>query len=472
MFCDPLPIQIGNYVWEDTDEDGVQDACEDPIEGLPVTLYTKADDGSLTQVATTTTSATGEYYFTGDGTTGETWTNTGEAIIADTSYVIVFGDQSGETIMLAGLEYELTAALTGEGNGPTLNDSDGVLFDLNGTMVPAICYNTADTTDHTLDVGLLPISTFDLALRKSLASGQSNMAAANDEVVFTITVFNQGTLGASDVEVTDYLPTNTTYSATSSTATGMLTSGGNDVVNLTNNGGGTFSLDTLPPMDSVSFNLALTIDAAASGTLTNTAEIVAATGGMDEDSPLTSVIGMSDDDSELASNDDINDDGLDTPGTEDLMGDEDDYDLEQIIICNLSITSIDAACQPNQTGKYDVTVNLSYENGPGGLITATLGTGQMASSTATTAGSGTTTITFTGLSSTNMAGITVDVAFDDAANCNAQSTFDAPVNCCPLPQPICEMDNESYTLTADPGLTNYQWSVDGTPISGADQQSY
>jgi len=69
--CPPTPIQIVNFAWTDADEDGVQDACEEPVENLPVSLFTKDDNGDLTLVASTTTNSDGEYYFTGDGPTTE-----------------------------------------------------------------------------------------------------------------------------------------------------------------------------------------------------------------------------------------------------------------------------------------------------------------------------------------------------------------------------------------------------------------
>ncbi|MFK8162792.1 MAG: SdrD B-like domain-containing protein, partial [Lewinella sp.] len=114
LFCDPLPIQIGNYVWLDTDEDGVQDACEDPVTGLPVTLFTKDENGTLTQVAMTTTDATtGEYYF--------------NDVLPDTTYLIVFGNtpEAGDTTFTYnGVSYAVTQDSTGEGTNPGLNDSD------------------------------------------------------------------------------------------------------------------------------------------------------------------------------------------------------------------------------------------------------------------------------------------------------------------------------------------------------------
>jgi hypothetical protein len=67
-FATKPPIQIGNRVWADNNCDGVQDPCEDPIEGVFVSLYSATTNALL---ATTTTNKFGEYYFTGLGTSGE-----------------------------------------------------------------------------------------------------------------------------------------------------------------------------------------------------------------------------------------------------------------------------------------------------------------------------------------------------------------------------------------------------------------
>jgi len=63
--------KLGDYVWEDTDADGVQDAGESPIQGVTVKLYKDvdgdgvaepgADDGAA--IATDTTDASGLYEF-------------------------------------------------------------------------------------------------------------------------------------------------------------------------------------------------------------------------------------------------------------------------------------------------------------------------------------------------------------------------------------------------------------------------
>jgi uncharacterized repeat protein (TIGR01451 family) len=53
------PASVGDFVWNDTDHDGIQDAGEDGVPGVTVTLT----DGSGNVVATTTTDADGAYLF-------------------------------------------------------------------------------------------------------------------------------------------------------------------------------------------------------------------------------------------------------------------------------------------------------------------------------------------------------------------------------------------------------------------------
>jgi hypothetical protein len=55
---------LGNYVFMDDDDNGVNDAGDMGIAGVTVELYTAfADYGNDTPLATTTTSSTGYYYF-------------------------------------------------------------------------------------------------------------------------------------------------------------------------------------------------------------------------------------------------------------------------------------------------------------------------------------------------------------------------------------------------------------------------
>ncbi len=56
--CTPAPARIGDFVWEDLDGDGVQDAGEPGVPGVTVNLWS---DGEL--VASTVTDADGRYLF-------------------------------------------------------------------------------------------------------------------------------------------------------------------------------------------------------------------------------------------------------------------------------------------------------------------------------------------------------------------------------------------------------------------------
>ncbi|MBN1177984.1 MAG: VCBS repeat-containing protein [Anaerolineae bacterium] len=57
------PAALGDFVWQDTNADGIQDAGEPGLDGVTVQLYT----GSGTLVASTTTAGGGAYSFTGLG---------------------------------------------------------------------------------------------------------------------------------------------------------------------------------------------------------------------------------------------------------------------------------------------------------------------------------------------------------------------------------------------------------------------
>ncbi|MFJ4159950.1 SdrD B-like domain-containing protein [Microbacterium testaceum] len=57
------PVEIGNRVWFDADQNGIQDADEPAIQGVTVQLFVK---GSNTPLATQTTDAQGQYYFRSD----------------------------------------------------------------------------------------------------------------------------------------------------------------------------------------------------------------------------------------------------------------------------------------------------------------------------------------------------------------------------------------------------------------------
>ena len=55
---------LGDYVWKDTNDNGIQDLSETGVQGVTVELYTVASTGTLTKVASTITDVNGLYLFT------------------------------------------------------------------------------------------------------------------------------------------------------------------------------------------------------------------------------------------------------------------------------------------------------------------------------------------------------------------------------------------------------------------------
>ena len=166
---------------------------------------------------------------------------------------------------------------------------------------------------------------FDLALTKMYSSFIDNdadgMISVGDDVIFEITVYNQGTVDATDVEVTDYVPTDLVYDMTAgiNPANGW-SAGPNPIASIGNLAAGA----------SASVQIQLTIDPMFMGTsIVNDAEISNADNGLgltDEDSTPGDNAG---DPSETGSDNDIADD---SNGGSDNPADNDDYDPAEVTV--------------------------------------------------------------------------------------------------------------------------------------------
>ncbi|AXE18697.1 hypothetical protein DR864_13510 [Runella rosea] len=166
--------------------------------------------------------------------------------------------------------------------------------------------NCADTVQIEVPTCIVPV--FDLALRKTLATGQSASVVAGSNVTFTITVFNQGNVDATNIQVTDYIPTGLTLNDANWTATA-----------------GVATLNTviasLPAGQSTTRDITFVVSTGFTGSISNLAEISSATGGTDVDSSPDSNPANDG----TPKNDVINENGL-------TGGDEDDHDPEVITV--------------------------------------------------------------------------------------------------------------------------------------------
>jgi uncharacterized repeat protein (TIGR01451 family) len=132
-FCPPAPIEIGNRVWYDIDNDGIQDPGEPYGAGVTVNLYDT--NGNL--IASTITNAQGEYLFT----------SLNDGVQFNTDYVIRLDNPADYAPGGPLFEWFLTR----NNAGADLRDSDAIL----ASGFPTITMRTGGPgdNDHTFDFG-------------------------------------------------------------------------------------------------------------------------------------------------------------------------------------------------------------------------------------------------------------------------------------------------------------------------------
>ena len=166
------PIQIGNRIWNDFDNNGIQDPDESPIAGVTVQLL----NSSGIVIATAITNNTGNYYFTNGSGTSTTSSIYGIiGLTENTNYTIRIPNASGAGQQSALATYSLTTANVGGAAGD-IRDSDGILIGNNAeasvlsTQIPI-----AGANNHTYDFGFLLLATCSLT-----STGLSNVQCNNN----------------------------------------------------------------------------------------------------------------------------------------------------------------------------------------------------------------------------------------------------------------------------------------------------
>ncbi len=200
---------------------------------------------------------------------------------------------------------------------------------------------TGDEDDH--DVAGIPF--WDLSLIKERSAGQPyvvDYTVSPPTISYDITVTNQGSEVATAIGVTDYLPTGTAYTAGTAPTMPATTDGGAAVV-ITDNGDGTFAIDTLDPGDMVTFTMILDVTDLTQDEFVNGAEIdsfLDVNGNPQPDSDSTPDAINDDDVLDDPTNADNpanshNDPAYDHDGdgnvNEATPGDEDDHDVEVVV---------------------------------------------------------------------------------------------------------------------------------------------
>ncbi|MFK7937627.1 MAG: SdrD B-like domain-containing protein [Saprospiraceae bacterium] len=113
---DSAPVQVGTYVWDDANGNGVQDACEAGMDNINVALF----DDAGTQMTTGTTADGGYIYFDSRTTT---------TLLPNATYYLVYGTggQFDTDAMTINNDRSLTTADNGMGANADFNDSDATL---------------------------------------------------------------------------------------------------------------------------------------------------------------------------------------------------------------------------------------------------------------------------------------------------------------------------------------------------------
>jgi uncharacterized repeat protein (TIGR01451 family) len=226
-FCPPAPIEIGNRVWFDVDNNGIQDPGEAPVAGVTVNLY----DAQGNLVASTVTDAQGNYLFT----------SLADGVQFNTDYVIRLDNPADYAA--GGPLFEWF--LTGDNESADLRDSDGT--EVNGFPEIAMSTRAPGDNDHTFDFGFSQVVTppddddaggddddsggsgnfdvsSDLQLDKSI---DQPFGQPGDIVTWTIRVWHTSGNAIPSVTVTDSVPSGLEIVSTRATAGNVSTNGQN-----------------------------------------------------------------------------------------------------------------------------------------------------------------------------------------------------------------------------------------------------
>jgi hypothetical protein len=117
------PAALGNFVWEDLDNDGIQDPGEPGIEGVKVTLTITYPNNDVVTI-TTTTDVNGEYFF--------------DNLLLDEDYNSSDGGPTYKLSVEVPTNYDLTTANAGATDD---DDSDGVLVGVESVVTVGISPN-------------------------------------------------------------------------------------------------------------------------------------------------------------------------------------------------------------------------------------------------------------------------------------------------------------------------------------------
>lgn len=228
VLCDSAPVEMGNRVWQDSNNNGIQDAGEAPIAGVKVELFAeKVELDTATPLATALTDSQGYYLFSNDmrgyPSTGNnapndtTGANGGfdttdmqggrassnsqkfglSALQANNNYQIVIRNAEGASQQAPLHALKLSPAKQG---ADAERDSDANLLSNNAiSQVTTI----SESNNHALDFGFNTPIPIDLELSKSVSQPA---IVLGETFSYSLTLTNKSEVTATAIQIKDALP--------------------------------------------------------------------------------------------------------------------------------------------------------------------------------------------------------------------------------------------------------------------------
>ncbi|WP_460906414.1 beta strand repeat-containing protein [Spirosoma areae] len=395
-----------------------------------------------------------------------------------TAVVVVQNPTNGGTLTISnGVTSQPFTTTAGSSNtftmvftGLTSNGSTNTV-----TATLAGCGSTSAT--YTAPVSCTPVVTpvFDLALRKTLAAGQSTAVTPGSSVTFTITVFNQGNVTATAINLVDLIPAGLTLNDANWTAAGNIATLNTPIASLSAGA-------------STTRNIIFTLNAGTSGAIVNRAEISSAQGGTDVDSSPDSTPGNDAGGApDSGSDDTVIGNGTGTPGSTDPATDEDDSDPAILIVDDISTGLVLEKLVSNSTAQVGNILTYSLVLTNTGSVSATTtvrdslssGSTYVANSAVAPAGTSFTPgapslWTVPTIAAGQSLTLTFQVRVDSMGVLYNTATIpgDTAKVCTSVPIQVCTGSNYAFVLSAPAGYANYQFYNGSTLVYQGTLNSY
>ncbi|OIN60612.1 SdrD B-like domain-containing protein [Arsenicibacter rosenii] len=206
---EPAPLEIGNYVFEDVNKNGIQDPSDLPLAGVTVSLIKDTNNDGLpneTAIASTTTNASGQYYF--DRTDG---------LDFETQYIVVVNKTTDFSTGVLKNKQATTADVSS--NSKDSRDSDGKVISGGTGVYAVVVTGIPGENNHKIDFGFITDIAAITVTSTNVCSGGTALLNATG-CSGTVT-WSDGTTG--NTLTTPALTQLTTYTATCTTAGGSTT---------------------------------------------------------------------------------------------------------------------------------------------------------------------------------------------------------------------------------------------------------